>query len=202
MNRSAIAPGSEPNKMDTTFINELNLIRRSHIGYDNQEYSAKMRDLYDRSSGIPTNQMHSLRNVLMNSVRIHPEKDIHTATYVLDLTELFVAPASNERTGPHRLWYRTVDGDIRRLELVLPCDIEVFHAYLSTVDATVQGLRATLHDEFPGADIYHHLDVNYDARTVKFVLDITYSLPPISENDTILESIPDQIPRIWMDVRP
>lgn len=192
--------------MDTTrtqskmnsFVRELDEMRRVHIGYDNQEFNDKMKELYEQSLRVPSNDFAGLRTELMEAVRTRPDVNEHSVTYSLDLSPLF---ASKKANGSYKLWFLNETGHLRGLTMDLPLNEELFLAYLTTADPMIQELRAKLHDEFPGADIFHHLEVNNETRSVQLILIMSYSLPPIGEEEKILRTVTDMtMPSVWRSV--
>jgi len=181
-----------------SFVRELDEMRRVHIGYDNQEFNDKMKELYEQSLRVPSNDFAGLRTELMEAVRTRPDVNEHSVTYSLDLSPLF---ASKKANGSYKLWFLNETGHLRGLTMDLPLNEELFLAYLTTADPMIQELRAKLHDEFPGADIFHHLEVNNETRSVQLILIMSYSLPPIGEEEKILRTVTDMtMPSVWRSV--
>lgn len=181
-----------------SFVRELDEMRRAHVGYDNQEFNDKMKELYEQSLRVPSNDFAGMRSELMEAVRTRPDVNEHSVTYSLDLSPLF---ASKKANGPYKLWFLNEIGNLRGMTMDLPLNEELFLAYLTTADPVIQELRAKLHDEFPGADIFHHLDVNNETRGVQLILVMSYSLPPIGEEEKALQTVTDMtMPSVWRGV--
>jgi len=181
-----------------SFVRELDEMRRAHIGYDNQEFNDKMKELYEQSLRVPSNAFESLRSDLVEAVRKHPDVNEHSVTYSLDLSSLF---ASKKANGSYKLWFLNETGNLRGLTMDLPLNEELFLTYLITADPVIQELRAKLHDEFPGADIFHHLEVNDETRSVQLILVMSYCLPPIGEEEKTLQMVTDMtMPSVWRGV--
>ena len=181
-----------------SFVRELDEMRRAHIGYDNQEFNDKMKEMYEQSLRVPSNAFESLRSDLVEAVRKHPDVNEHSITYTLDASPLFASKKANE---PYKLWFLNETGNLRGLTMDLPLNEELFLTYLITADPVIQELRAKLHDEFPGADIFHHLEVNDETRSVQLILVISYCLPPIGEEEKSLQTVTDMtMPSVWRGV--
>lgn len=181
-----------------SLVHELDEMRRTHIGYDNQEFNDKMKEMYAQSLRVPSNDFARLRNELMDAVRARPDADVYHVTYSLDLTPLF---ASKKENGPYKLWFFNQEGFVSGLTMELPLNERLFLAYLTTADPAIQELRVKLHVEFPGADIFHHLEVNNETRSVKLILLITCSLPPIEEEEEIIPTVTEmKTPSVWRSV--
>jgi hypothetical protein len=181
-----------------SFAQELDQLRRAHVGYDTQEFNDTMKELYEQSLRLPENDFTALRDHLTNAVRTRPDVNEHSVTYILDMSPLF---ASKKANGPYKLWFLNEQGKLGGLTMDLPLNEELFLTYLTTADPVVQELRAKLHDEFPGADIFHHLDVNDETRSVQLILVMSYSLPPIGEEEKILQTVTSMpMPSVWRSV--
>jgi hypothetical protein len=181
-----------------SFVRELDEMRRAHIGYDNQEFNDKMKEMYEQSLRVPSNAFESMRSELVEAVRKHPDVNEHSVTYSLDVSPLFASKKANE---PYKLWFLNETGNLRGLTMDLPLNEELFLTYLITADPVIQELRAKLHDEFPGADIFHHLEVNDETRSVQLILVISYCLPPIGEEEKSLQTVTDMtMPSVWRGV--
>ena len=195
-----------------SFVRELDEMRRAHVGYDNQEFNDKMKELYEQSLRVPSNAFARMRSELMEMVRTCPDVNEHSVTYVLDLSSLFARNKGNENENEnengngneqrqYKLWHLDEAGKLRGGALCLPLNEELFLAYLTTADPMIQDLRAKLHDEFPGADIFHHLDVNNETRRVQLILVMSYSLPPIGEEEKALQTVIHMtMPSVWRGV--
>ena len=187
-----------------SFVRELDEMRRAHVGYDNQEFNDKMKELYEQSLRVPSNDFAGMRSELMETVRTCPDVNEHSVTYVLDLSSLFARNKGNGNANEQRqykLWHLDEAGKLRGGALCLPLNEELFLAYLTTADPMIQELRAKLHDEFPGADIFHHLDVNNETRSVQLILVMSYSLPPIGEEEKVLQTVIHMnMPSVWRGV--
>ena len=181
-----------------SFAQELDQLRRAHVGYDTQEFNDKMKELYEQSLRVPSNDFAGLRDHLTHAVRTRPDVNEHSVTYTLDMSPLFAGKKAN---GPYKLWFLNETGNLRGLTMDLPLNEELFLAYLTTADPMIQELRAKLHDEFPGADIFHHLEVNDETRSVQLILVMSYSLPPIGEEEKILQTVTSMpMPSVWRSV--
>jgi hypothetical protein len=185
-----------------SFVRELDEMRRAHIGYDNQEFNDRMKEMYAQSLRVPSNAFESLRSELVEAVRKHPDVNEHSVTYSLDLSPLFARNKANANTlGQYKLWFLNETGNLRGLTMDLPLNEELFLTYLITADPVIQELRAKLHDEFPGADIFHHLEVNDETRSVQLILVMSYCLPPIGEEEKTLQMVTDMtMPSVWRGV--
>jgi hypothetical protein len=185
-----------------SFAQELDQLRRAHVGYDVQEFNDKMKELYEQSLRLPENDFTGLRDQLTKAVRTRPDVNEYSVSYLIDMSPLFVRNKANvDGSGAYKLWFLNEQGKLGGLTMDLPLNEELFLTYLTTADPVVQELRAKLHDEFPGADIFHHLDVNDETRSVKLVLVISYTLPPIGEEEKILQTVTSMpMPSVWRSV--
>jgi hypothetical protein len=157
-----------------------------------------MKEMYEQSLRVPSNAVESMRSELVEAVRKHPDVNEHSVTYSLDVSPLFASKKANE---PYKLWFLNETGNLRGLTMDLPLNEELFLTYLITADPVIQELRAKLHDEFPGADIFHHLEVNDETRSVQLILVISYCLPPIGEEEKSLQTVTDMtMPSVWRGV--
>ena len=161
-----------------------------------------MKELYEKSLHVPSNNCESMRAEILEAVRMRPDVNEHGVTYTLDMSPLFARNKGGVNDhGSYKLWFLNEAGHLRGLTMDLPLNEELFLAYLTTADPMIQELRAKLHDEFPGADIFHHLEVNNETRCVQLILVMSYSLPPIGEEEKILQTVTDMtMPSVWRGV--